>query len=136
MTLINAAGFRQLPSVCRWTLLACGLLAGGCSHAARKDNRAPVQASKPAAITGIPACDDYLNRYVVCHRAAGIYAGDAVQTRYQQMVQSLQHDANDPNVRPYLSKRCMGLTQQLTTALAGRPCASPAVTPTTSAAPH
>jgi hypothetical protein len=50
------------------------------------------------------------------------------------MTQSLQRDANDPLVRPYLNDRCVGLTQQMNVVLNGRSCS--AQTPTNAAAPH
>jgi hypothetical protein len=67
-----------------------------------------------------------LNSYLTCHRASGTYSDATLQTHYQAMMQSLQHDANDPLVRPYLSDRCMGLTQQMTAALNGRSCSTQA----------
>jgi hypothetical protein len=111
-----------------------GLLVGGCSHATRKSAPPPPPPPQPAVITGIPACDAYLNNYLTCHRTAGTYSDATLQTHYQAMMQSLQHDANDPLVRPYLNDRCMGLTQQMAAALNGRSCSTQAARTTT--APH
>ncbi|GAB2585288.1 hypothetical protein GCM10027066_28160 [Dyella jejuensis] len=99
----------------------------GCNQAIRKP-AAPAQPPKPAIITGIPACDSYLNSYIACHRAASIYSPETLAGHYQAMRSSLLHDANDPRVRPYLANRCAGLTQQLNAVLQGHSCASPQTT--------
>jgi hypothetical protein len=135
MEAANSTGIFRFSDACRWACLATGLLLGGCSHAARKNNTPPPPPPQPSAITGIPACDAYLSSYLTCHRTAGTYNSDAaLQTHYQAMMQSLQHDASDPLVRPYLNDRCVGLTQQMTAALNGRSCSSQ--TPVNTAAPH
>jgi hypothetical protein len=134
MEAANSTGIFRLTDVCRYVSLAAGLLVGGCSHAARKDTLTPPQPPHQAPITGIPACDAYLNSYVTCHRAAGTYSDASLQTHYQAMMQSLQHDASDPLVRPYLNNRCAGLIQQMNAALNGRSCSAP--TTTSAAAPH
>lgn len=127
MEAANSTGTFRFSDACRWTCLATGLLLGGCSHAARKTTTPPSPPPHQAAIIGIPACDAYLNSYLTCHRAAGIYDSDAaLQTHYQAMMQSLQHDAHDPLVRPYLNDRCLGLTQQMAAALNGRSCSTQA----------
>ncbi|HUA81334.1 MAG TPA: hypothetical protein VL997_13230 [Dyella sp.] len=98
------------------------LLLTACSHAVRKPAPAPSTTAKPPVSTGIPACDAYLNSYLACHEAAGIYDRDSLQTHYQAMRDTLLQEANDPGVRPYLAHRCAGLTQQLGDALQGRSC--------------
>lgn len=98
------------------------LLLAGCNHAVKK----PVPSITPSTqtITGIPACDAYLNNYLACHRTAGIYQPDALQTHYQEMRDTLLQEAGDQRVRPYLANRCMGLSQQLHDALQGRACST------------
>jgi hypothetical protein len=126
MEAVNSTGILRLSYACRWACLATGLLMGGCSHATRKTAPPPPAPPHQAVVTGIPACDAYLSSYLTCHRAAGTYNDATLQTHYQAMTQSLQHDANDPLVRPYLNDRCMGLTQQMTAALNGRSCSAQA----------
>ncbi|GLQ94253.1 hypothetical protein GCM10007901_32040 [Dyella acidisoli] len=96
----------------------------GCSHAVKKP--VPPATSVSPAITGIAPCDTYLNTYLACHRAAGTYPADALQTHYQAMRDTLLQEAGDPGVRPYLASRCEGLTQQLHDALQSRACTDPA----------
>lgn len=100
---------------------ALGLLLSGCGQAVKKPPAPPVQ----AAATGVPACDDYLNSYLACHSAAGIYPTQTLQTHYQAMRDSLLQEAGDPRTRPYLANRCLGLAQQLHDALQGRSCTAP-----------
>lgn len=101
-------------------LAAVALLVAGCGQGVRKPH--PTAPSQKAALTGIPACDSYLDSYLACHRAAGTYTPDTLQTHYQAMRDTLLQEANDPGVRPYLANRCMGLTQQLQASLQGRAC--------------
>lgn len=75
-----------------------------------------------AASTGIASCDDYLSSYLACHRAAHIYPPGQLDSRYQNMRDSLLQQAQDPAVRPQLGERCKQLTAQLQTTLAGKPC--------------
>jgi hypothetical protein len=96
------------------------LLLSGCSHAVKKP--APAIAPSTQAVTGIPACDAYLNSYLACHRVAGTYQPDVLQTHYQEMRDTLLQESADQRVRPYLANRCMGLSQQLHDALQGRSC--------------
>ena len=100
------------------------LILSGCSHAVKKP--VPSIAPNTQAITGIPSCDAYLNNYLACHRAAGIYQSDVLQTHYQEMRDTLLQEAGDQRVRPYLANRCMGLSQQLHDALQGRTCGTDA----------
>lgn len=74
--------------------------------------------------TGIAACDDYLDSYLACHRAAKIYAPDQLQSRYEAMRTSLLRDAKDPDIRPQLGARCNSLATQLRQALHGKACDS------------
>jgi hypothetical protein len=104
-------------------LIAVGLLVTGCGQGVRKPQ--PAVSPQKAALTGIPACDSYLDSYLACHRAAGTYAADTLQTHYQAMRDTLLQQASDPGVRPYLANRCMGLAQQLQASLQGRACTSP-----------
>jgi hypothetical protein len=76
------------------------------------------------AKTGIAACDDYLASYVACHRAAGIYAPDQIESRYDQMRHSLIEDSQDPDMRPQLGTRCVALANQLHQVLHGKSCNS------------
>ena len=132
MEAANSTGIFRLSYACRWACLAAGLMMGGCSHTVRKNpTPPPTPPYKQVVITGISTCDAYLNSYLTCHRAAGTYNDATLQTHYQTMTQSLQHDANDPLVRPYLNDRCVGLTQQMTAALNGRSCAAQAARTTT-----
>jgi hypothetical protein len=106
------AGFGMAAAV------ALGLLLSGCGQAVKKPPAPPVQ----AAATGVPACDNYLNSYLSCHGAAGIYPPQTLQTHYQAMRETLLQEAADPRTRPYLANRCLGLAQQLHEALQGRSC--------------
>ena len=82
----------------------------------------PETSSTAPAKTGIAACDDYLASYVACHRAAGIYAPDQIETRYDQMRHSLIEDSQDPDMRPQLGTRCVALANQLHQVLHGKSC--------------
>lgn len=116
----NAAAFFRLTDLAGIAILASTLFLFGCSHAVKKP--APPATLNTQAITGISACDAYLNSYLACHRAAGIYQTDTLQTQYQAMRDTLLQEAGDLRVRPYLANRCMGLSQQLRDALQGRTC--------------
>lgn len=100
------------------TAVALGLLLSGCGQAVKKPPAPPVQ----AAATGVPACDNYLNSYLSCHAAAGIYPPQTLQAHYQAMRETLLQEAADSRTRPYLANRCLGLAQQLHEALQGRSC--------------
>lgn len=122
MELANKAGFSRHA---HWTRLSCltlSLLLTACSHATRKVTLPPAPPPKPVTVTGISPCDAYLDSYLACHRAAGIYTPDTLQTHYQAIRSGLLQDANDPRTRPYLANRCMGLQAQLSAALKGRSC--------------
>ncbi|WP_233841964.1 hypothetical protein [Dyella sp. 2HG41-7] len=93
-----------------------------CSHVAQKPVSLPPAVAKGQTSTGIPGCDAYLNNYLACHEAAGIYDRGLLQTHYQTMRETLLQEASDPSVRPYLADRCAGLTRQLNDALQGRSC--------------
>jgi hypothetical protein len=79
--------------------------------------------------TGVAACDDYLSSYLACHRAAGIYAPDQLEYRYEAMRTSLLRDSQKPDVRPQLAARCNSLAAQLRQALHGKSCAENAPAP-------
>jgi hypothetical protein len=88
---------------------------------------APAQSEASSSLpakTGIAACDDYLASYVACHRAAGIYAPDQIESRYDQMRHSLIEDSQDPDMRPQLGTRCVALANQLHQVLHGKSCSS------------
>ncbi len=74
--------------------------------------------------TGIAACDDYLSSYLACHRAAGIFAPDQLQSRYEAMRTNLLRDSQNPDVRPQLAERCNSLARSLRDALHGKSCAA------------
>lgn len=84
--------------------------------------------------TGIPACDDYLASYMSCHAAAGVYAPDQLQSRYQDMRTSLLQDSVDPNKRPLMGARCTALAKQMRETLKGKSCAP--VSPASNASAH
>jgi hypothetical protein len=75
-----------------------------------------------AAMTGIPACDDYLASYRGCHRAAQIYAPDTIEQHYQDMRDSLLKQSKDPDTRDQLAARCTSLANSLKQALHGKAC--------------
>jgi len=73
--------------------------------------------------TGIAACDEYLASYKSCHLAAGIYARDQIESRYDMMRTSLLRQSQDPDMRGQLGARCTSLATQLKEALHGKSCA-------------
>jgi hypothetical protein len=73
--------------------------------------------------TGIAACDEYLASYKSCHLAAGIFARDQIETRYDMMRTSLLRQSQDPDMRNQLPNRCASLANQLKDALHGKSCA-------------
>jgi hypothetical protein len=105
-----------------------GAATGG-THAANSTaaTPAPTRRATPAtenlpAATGIAVCDDYLATYKSCHIAAGIFAPESLDMRYQQMRTTLLRDSLDPDMRPQLANRCTSLATQLKEALHGKPC--------------
>src|ERR1700754_4746845 len=72
--------------------------------------------------TGIASCDEYLASYKSCHLAAGIYARDQIDSRYDMMRTSLLRQSQDPDMRDQLSNRCASLATQLKEALHGKSC--------------
>ncbi|WP_426287304.1 hypothetical protein [Luteibacter sp. E-22] len=73
--------------------------------------------------TGIASCDEYLASYKSCHLAAGIYARDQIESRYELMRTSLLRQSQDADMRDQLSNRCTSLANQLKEALHGKSCA-------------
>lgn len=73
--------------------------------------------------TGIAACDEYLASYKSCHLAAGIFARDQIEPRYEMMRESLLRQSLDPDMRDQLQNRCTSLASQLKDALHGKSCA-------------
>ncbi|RDS84988.1 hypothetical protein DWU98_03350 [Dyella monticola] len=125
----NEAGFFfPWAYVARGVVLVSSLFLFGCNHATRKP--LPAVVAPTSSVTGIAACDSYLDTYLACHRAAGTYPADALQTHYQSMRDTLLQEASDPGVRPYLANRCLGLAQQLRDSLHGHSCAPPTSTTT------
>ncbi len=102
--------------------LAGSLLLSACAGTPHQPAVATPSATPAAASIGIPACDDYLASYQACHRAAGIYPSDQLESRYQAMRDSLQQQAADPSVRPELDQRCRKLADEQRAALNGKPC--------------
>jgi hypothetical protein len=73
--------------------------------------------------TGIAACDEYLASYKSCHLAAGVFARDQIEPRYEMMRESLLRQSQDPDMRDQLQNRCTSLASQLKDALHGKSCA-------------
>jgi hypothetical protein len=73
--------------------------------------------------TGIAACDEYLASYKSCHLAAGVFARDQIEPRYEMMRTSLLRQSQDPDMRDQLQNRCVSLASQLKDALHGKSCA-------------
>lgn len=83
-------------------------------------------AGKPGPLpdsTGIAACDEYLASYKSCHLAAGVFARDQIEPRYEMMRESLLRQSQDPDMRDQLGTRCTSLAKQLKDALHGKSCA-------------
>lgn len=118
----NGPALFRLTDITKAAFLIAPLFLFGCNHAVKK--AAPAKASNTQAMTGISACDAYLNGYLACHRAAGTYPSDSLQAHYPAMRDTLLQEAADPRVRPYLAGRCTGMNQQMHDMLQGRPCAS------------
>lgn len=89
---------------------------------------APPPSEKPlviedrSAATGITACDDYLDSYKGCHRAAGIFSADTIDQHYREMRDHLVKLSKDPKMHDRLAARCTALANQLKQALHGKPC--------------
>ena len=90
--------------------------ASGTSSAASKGGPLP-------SSTGIAACDEYLASYKSCHLAAGVFARDQIEPRYEMMRESLLRQSQDPDMRDQLPNRCESLASQLKDALHGKSCA-------------
>ena len=87
----------------------------------------------PGEIVGVAFCDQYLSTYKACHRAAGIYPADQIDSRYDAMRNSLLRDARDPAKRSTLDNRCRALSKLLTDALHGKSCNAAPAAPSTGA---
>lgn len=138
-----------------WIVLVAGsLLLAGCASHPRKPEYPPAPAAAgpqvlhpatpapksnapaaaneelppaPGGMVGVASCDQYLSTYKACHRAAGIFAPDQIEARYEMMRNSLLRDARDPAKRPALDGRCRALSSQLHESLHGKSCnAAPA----------
>jgi hypothetical protein len=90
-----------------------------------KSGTAPAAASSGPLpdSTGIAACDEYLASYKSCHLAAGVFARDQIEPRYEMMRTSLLRQSQDPDMRDQLQNRCVSLASQLKDALHGKSCA-------------
>jgi hypothetical protein len=89
-----------------------------------KPGTTPAAASGPLPdSTGIAACDEYLASYKSCHLAAGVFARDQIEPRYEMMRTSLLRQSQDPDMRDQLQNRCVSLASQLKDALHGKSCA-------------
>jgi hypothetical protein len=89
-----------------------------------KSGTTPAAASGPLPdSTGIAACDEYLASYKSCHLAAGVFARDQIEPRYEMMRTSLLRQSQDPDMRDQLQNRCVSLASQLKDALHGKSCA-------------
>jgi len=84
---------------------------------------APVNNGPLPDSTGIAACDEYLASYKSCHMAAGVFARDQIEPRYEMMRTSLLRQSQDPDMRDQLQNRCVSLASQLKDALHGKSCA-------------
>jgi len=89
----------------------------------RTTTRTSVKDAPLPESTGIASCDEYLASYKSCHLAAGIYARDQIDTRYDMMRTSLLKQSQDPDMRDQLGNRCTSLANQLKEALHGKSCA-------------
>jgi hypothetical protein len=89
-----------------------------------KSGTTPVAASGPLPTsTGVAACDEYLASYKSCHLAAGVFARDQIEPRYEMMRTTLLRQSQDPDMRDQLQNRCVSLASQLKDALHGKSCA-------------
>lgn len=93
------------------------------STAPKSTTRTAAKAGPLPDSTGIAACDEYLASYKSCHLAAGIFARDQIDSRYQMMRTSLLRQSQDPDMRDQLGNRCSSLASQLKDALHGKSCA-------------
>ncbi|SEM20819.1 hypothetical protein SAMN02800694_0181 [Luteibacter sp. UNCMF331Sha3.1] len=89
----------------------------------RTTTRATTKDAPLPESTGIASCDEYLASYKTCHLAAGIYARDQIDGRYEMMRTSLLKQSQDPDMRDQLGNRCTSLATQLKEALHGKSCA-------------
>ncbi len=116
------------PQAAPTTTSRASMTGANAATAARPEHHAASQArTNEAALpdqTGIAACDDYLSSYLACHRAAGIFAPDQLQSRYEAMRTNLLRDSQNPDVRPQLAERCNSLARSLRDALHGKSCAA------------
>ena len=97
------------------------------------DTSAETAPAPPGEMVGVASCDQYLSTYKACHRAAGIYPPDQIDSRYEAMRNSLLRDARDPSKRPTLDNRCRALSKLLIDALHGKSCNAAPAAPSTGA---
>jgi hypothetical protein len=126
-----AAGCAEHPSRTATPAPVSSTATGGTSASSSTQTRtstatprssAQVMMEDEAAMTGIPACDDYLASYKGCHRAAQIYAPDTIDQHYRDMHDSLLKQSKDPATRDQLAARCTSLANSLKQALHGKAC--------------
>jgi hypothetical protein len=104
----------------------------------RNDTGTPPSEQLPPApngMVGVASCDQYLSTYKACHRAAGIFAPDQVEARYELMRNSLLRDARDPLKHVTLDRRCRALSSQLQEALHGKSCNAAPISAVSSGSP-
>jgi hypothetical protein len=111
-----ASGSSSKPRVATTSTTASATSKAGSRTAAPKEGPLPDS-------TGIAACDEYLASYKSCHLAAGIFARDQIDSRYDMMRTSLLRQSQDPDMRGQLGARCASLASQLKDALHGKSCA-------------
>lgn len=105
------------------------------THHATATEPAVQRPTGPSDMVGVASCDQYLSTYKTCHRAAGIYAPDQIDARYEMMRDTLMRDSKDPAKRATLDERCRSLAKQLTDALHGKSCNAAPAPGSTSNAP-
>ncbi len=99
--------------------------------------RAPTRSTAPATaatptepiapladdeLVGVESCDDYLENYRSCHRVIALYPVDSIESRFQQLRDSLVQRASDPANLDALDQQCESLAADMKTALDGRDC--------------
>ena len=111
------------PTTATKTKTATTTVTGVPSSKAASGSAAGTKGGPLPSSTGIAACDEYLASYKSCHLAAGIFARDQIEPRYEMMRTSLLRQSQDPDMRDQLQNRCTSLASQLKDALHGKSCA-------------
>ena len=100
-------------------------------HASKPAEQPADTPAPPGEMVGVASCDQYLSTYKACHRAAGIYPPDQIDSHYELMRSGLLRDARDPSKRGTLDQRCRALSKLLTDALHGKSCNAAPAAPST-----